>query len=210
MFEKDRRELERAEIEQWKIDRATWEGEHRKIIANKKLNRDRKSELEALGPEPEKPLKPDIVFDDPTMEGIMKHWANLRPGPGIFTSEGALFVGGHSLSEDHKAKSGAFLSALWDGRVPKRLRASDKSYTSVVGRRLSVHAMLQPEIAVGFLSDKTLRGQGLMSRFLGAAPTSRRGSRLFERPTRENLCAIENFGELSSPPEPAFDIGGWN
>ena len=195
-FEKDHRELEKAEIEQWKIERATWAGEHKKIIANKSLNRDqRKRALEALGPNLRRPLKPDIAFDDPTMEGIAKHWPNLLPALGIFTSEGALLVGGHSLSEDHKAKSGAFLSALWDGRVPKRLRASDETYTSVVGRRLSIHAMLQPEIAAGFLSDRTLRGQGLMSRFLGAAPTSRRGSRLFERPASEHVTAIENFGE---------------
>ena len=130
------------------------------------------------------------------MEGIAKHWPSLRPALGIFTSEGALLVGGHSMSDDHKAKSGAFLSALWDGRVPKRLRAADENYTSVVGRRLSIHAMLQPEIAMDFLSDTQLRGQGLMSRFLGAAPASRRGSRLFERPTREQLAAIETFGEV--------------
>ncbi len=73
------------------IDHATWEGEKKKILADKKLDRDqRKRALEALGPEPEKPLKPDIVFDDPTMEGIAKHWPSLRPALGIFTSEGAL------------------------------------------------------------------------------------------------------------------------
>ena len=152
--------------------------------------------MEELGSEPLEPLKPELTFGDPTIEGLIKNWPRSQASLGIFTTEGAQIFGGYGMNDDNRSKTGGALSELWDGTPVKRNRASD--LTSVYGRRLAMHIMVQPVIVRGFLSSHELRGQGLISRILIAAPNSRRGSRLFERPTQAQNDAIDAFAETNS------------
>jgi hypothetical protein len=77
------------------------------------------------------------------------------------------------------------------------------------GRRLSVHLMAQPAIAAKLLCDPLVAGsggQGLLNRFLLAAPASTAGTRFFREPpswTDETLTVfarhVENLLTLSPP-----------
>jgi hypothetical protein len=85
------------------------------------------------------------------------------------------------------------LSELWDGKPVKRVRALD-GVTILPGRRLSLHVMIQPEAAAGFLCNETLRDQGLLSRILVAAPASLAGSRAYQEPCPEVAATIKAYG----------------
>jgi hypothetical protein len=67
-------------------------------------------------------------------------------------------------------RSAAARSEAWDGKPIKRVRATD-GVTLLPGRWLSMHLLVQPDAAAGFLGNPTLRDQGLLSRALplGAA-----------------------------------------
>ena len=105
------------------------------------------------------------------------------------SAKGGQLIGGHGLSRDHALRTGARLSELWDGLAIRRLRAGD-GLTLLQGRRLSLHILVQPEAAAGFLSDPTLRDQGLLSRFLVAAPESLAGTRFSRDPCPQDEAII--------------------
>jgi hypothetical protein len=93
---------------------------------------------------------------------------------------------------DHKLKTGAALSAYWDGLGHRRIRAGD-GLIDLIGRRLALHLMVQPGPAAAFLADPVLRSQGLLSRCLIAAPSSLSGSRLYRDPEPDDLTAIDTY-----------------
>jgi hypothetical protein len=93
------------------------------------------------------------------------------------------------MADENKLRTGAALSELWDGKPVKRLRAID-GVTLLYGRRLSLHVMVQPEVARQFLADGTLRDQGLLSRMLVAAPASMAGKRFYREGAPEDEAAI--------------------
>jgi hypothetical protein len=178
----------------WKIEVSAWSAEKKKIEADKKLSYDQmKASLERLGSEPLPPLFPMLTAPDPTIEGLVKAWIHAPASLGLFSAEGGQFVGGHGMGQDHKLKTAAGLSELWDGRETRRLRAGD-GLTILRGRRLSTHIMLQPAAANSFLSDPVLRDQGLLSRALIAAPTSIAGSRLYRACSPDDQAAIAAYG----------------
>ena len=117
---------------------------------------------------------PDI--SEPTIEGLIKLLPESRRTLGLFSSEGGSFIGGHAMSDDAKLRSAARLSALWDGEPIDRIRSTGEAMV-MVGRRVALHLMAQPEASLGFLADRTLRDQGLLSRILVAAPSPTAGGR---------------------------------
>ena len=154
---------------------------------------DRLRDLKELGAKPEKPLHPIITVADTTLEGLVKIWPDLHAGLGLFSAEGGQFTGGHGMAEENRLRTSAHLSSFWDGTSVKRIRAGDGA-TLLQGRRLTLHMMLQPQAAAGFLSDPVLRDQGLLSRILVAAPSSLAGTRLHKPVAAEDEAAIEAFG----------------
>src|SRR5215207_7470663 len=97
------------------------------------------------------------------------------------------------MSADHRLKTAATNSRIWDGQPVKRVRAAD-GVTILNGRRLAMHLMVQHEGAAQFLDDPTVRDQGLLSRVLVAAPESIAGTRLYKDPTTEDEAAIRAYG----------------
>jgi hypothetical protein len=97
------------------------------------------------------------------------------------------------MSADHRLKTAATYSAIWDGQPLKRVRAGD-GVTVLHGRRLSMHLMVQHEAAAQFLADPLLRDQGLLSRMLVAAPDSIAGRRLYREPAPEDDDIIRAYG----------------
>jgi hypothetical protein len=161
-------------------DLAAWEAQRRQILtaARKQPNRAaKKRALDELGPAPAAPLVPLLTCPEPTFEGLCKLLATGRPSVGIFSDEGGQFVGGFAMSEDHRLKTAAAMSDLWDGEPIRRVRAGDGAMV-LPGRRVALHLMMQPDVSASLLADRMLADQGLLSRLLVTAPQSAIGTRL--------------------------------
>jgi hypothetical protein len=150
-------------LRQWKIEHAAWSAEKRKIEGGKSDFFQRKADLAKLGDEPEKPLEPNLLSESPTVEGLIKNWPTSHAALGMFSAEGSMFTAGHGMLAENQLKTAATMSAVWDGRPIKRIRAGD-GVSVMPGRRLAVHFMIQPDAANAFLSNQSLRDQGLLSR----------------------------------------------
>lgn len=157
----------------YEIALAAWKAERQSILTDKKLKGAgrREDELNKLGPAPAAPLLPMLTATEPTYEGLCRLFAVGQPSIGLFSAEGGQFIGGHAMSEDHKIKTAAGLSSLWDSGTIRRLRAGDGALV-LHGRRLSAHLMVQEKVANLLLADELLQDQGLLSRFLVTAPGS--------------------------------------
>lgn len=192
--EKNLREIHTEDMKRWTINCAAWSAEKRKIEAEKKLDyAARKERLTELGDAPEKPLHPFIVTGDLTPDGLTKNWGDAHPALGVFSAEGGTFTGSHGMSDDNKLRTAAMLSELWDGKPVKRIRAGD-GVSILPGRRLAMHVMIQPEASISFLSDQTLRDQGLLSRVLVSAPHSLAGSRFYKAADPQDDATIRAYG----------------
>ena len=119
--------------------REAWEAQRRRILraqgkgAAKTLD-EKNAALEELGPPPQAPLTPLLTCPEPTFEGLCRLLVSGYPSVGVFSAEGGQFVGGHSMSEDHRLKTAAALSGLWDGAPIKRVRSGD-GISILPGRR---------------------------------------------------------------------------
>ena len=150
------------------------------------------AELNSMGDEPKPPLEPIFLFQDTTSEGLQKQYVRGVPSGGIFTAEGGLFLSGHSMDKQSRDRTIAIYNLLWDGKAPKRTRTGDGT-TLLDGKRLSIHMMIQEEIARDFFRDRKAESQGFLSRFLPVWPESTRGTRFHEDATDESLKAMERY-----------------
>ena len=199
----------RAEYDDFDFCYAAWLTERKKIEKNKKYDLgNRREALTQLGPAPVPPLHPFLTAPDPTIEGLIKAWVSAPPSLGLFSAEGGQFIGGFGISPDHRLKTAAALSEMWDGRTIKRIRASD-GVNILRGRRLSMHMMVQPDVSTAFLSDPLLRDQGLLSRVLVAAPSSLAGTRLYRETDPSDEADISAYAarilSILSAPWPLTD-----
>ena len=189
-----------------------WDSERKRTLGEKEKDRTaREADLNALGPEPEAPLLPIVVTPDPTVEGLVKNMASLRPSLGLFSDEGGAFLGGVGMNPENRLKTVATLSSFWDGSPVSRLRAGDGG-SLFLGRRLSVHLMAQPIAASTLLADPVANGQGILARFLIAEPESAIGTRtrLDWHPDSDGVLAqfATRIGELLRRPMPVRTDGG--
>lgn len=174
-------------------DHDAWEAARKKAINANKGNRAAiRDQLNQLGPKPAAPPLPMLTCPDPTFEGLTLAMQHSQPSIGVFSSEGGQFVGGHAMSEDSKLASAAAFSSCWDGEPIKRVRAKD-GVTILPGRRLSVHLMVQPDVANVLLSDAVLADQGLLSRCLVTAPDSSAGQRFYKEPSSEARARLIRY-----------------
>ncbi|MBR1197807.1 DUF3987 domain-containing protein [Bradyrhizobium sp. AUGA SZCCT0158] len=188
-------EIYQAELPRFQNDMIAWEAARKKAVTSNKGNRAAvRDALNGLGPRPVGPLLPMLTCPEPTFEGLTLALQLGQPSIGIFSSEGGQFIGGHGMSAENKLASAAGYSSIWDGDPIKRVRAKD-GVTILVGRRLSTHLMVQPDVANLLLSDALLADQGMLSRYLVTAPDSRSGQRFSRDPSpdsRLKMMAYEN------------------
>jgi hypothetical protein len=149
--------------------------------------------LGQLGLPPDEPLLPRLTCGEPTIEGLVKVFANGHPSLGIFSDEGGMFIGGHGMTDEAKLRTASTLSKLWDGSPIDRVRGGDGA-TILPGRRLTMHLMVQPEVATLFLGDGMLVEQGLLSRVLASAPASHIGDRMWRKASDKSDKAIATYG----------------
>jgi hypothetical protein len=188
------REARDAELPNYINDKTAWEKARDDAVKRGKGSRAAiKVALDALGPAPPPPLEPLMTCPEPTFEGLCKLFAVGQPSLGIFATEGGQFVGGHGMSDDAKLRTAAGLSKLWDDGETRRVRVGDGA-TMLPGRRLTMHLMVQPDVAAIMLNDRLLADQGLLSRFLITAPDSAAGLRLWHEPRPESEAALKRYG----------------
>ena len=174
------------------VELAAWRGQKQQIERRNAELGKRRADLQALGPEPEAPIKPFLTLAECTAEGLAKHMPTLPGALGIFSAEGGQFLSGHGFSAETKMRTAASFSSLWDGQGLRRLRAGD-GLIDLHGRQLAAHLMIQPEAAASVLGDPVLRDQGLLSRLLIAAPQSLAGNRFWKNPAEEVEPALRRY-----------------
>lgn len=192
--EKELREGFESKQQQFSIEKAA----HDAAVSSAKKGSKNKFQiqeaLEACGSPPVPPALPMLLVEEPTIEGIVKLLDEAYPSIGLFSDEGAQFLGGYSMQDEQQAKTGAMLSQLWDGKPIKRVRGGD--VTKILdGRRMSLHLMVQPGVATKLFANKALRDQGMMSRMLITFPKSLKGQRLWKEATdksKNDLASYQN------------------
>lgn len=152
--------------------------------------------LKAVGKAPVKPPAGVLITDEATVPGLQKLFAEAMPSLGLFSDDGASWLGGYSMQDENSSATGASLSHLWDGKPVKRVRAT--GFEVHYGRRLSLHLMVQPGVALRLFGNKALRDQGMMSRMLVTYPRSLRGGRFWKEPTEESFAAVAAYHDKLS------------
>lgn len=120
-------------------------------------------------PEPDEPRNPYRLVRDATVEGLRR---DLEHGPvsqGLFTDEAAAMLAGYGMSTEHKSKTAATLSGLWD-TGDLSVSRSLGGRIELNGRRLAMHWLIQPQAAAAALGDPLLSALGFWPRFLLAWP----------------------------------------
>lgn len=183
------REIERGRTADYREAMAEWDNANKLWTAkrdrmvrdaagnNPQKARDAEVDLAELGSPPRPPQSPKMTTSEPTLEGLIKLYLTGQPSLGLFSDEGGGFLGGHAMNSDNRLKTVAGLSGLWGGDALDRVRAGDGA-TTLYGRRLAAHLMLQPVAARPLLSDPIASGQGFLARFLITEPPSAIGTRL--------------------------------
>ncbi|WP_321276138.1 YfjI family protein [Thiomicrorhabdus indica] len=163
---------------------------------------------QALGGPPIPPTIPKIKAVDATVEGLQKHLRTASPNIGVYTDEGAIFFGGHSMTKEKAAKTIGLYSTFWDGSEIDMTRASeDVGAFTLYDRRLSIHLMIQPIISKEVFADPLLMQQGFIPRFLITEPESTIGTRFFEEGNvREDAEFKRYFAHLKSLLDKGFPI----
>ncbi|MEE4130743.1 YfjI family protein [Pseudomonas viridiflava] len=126
------------------------------------------------------PSAPRLITTDPTIEALIKGLCHDLPSMGLFCDEGGQFLGSSTMSRDNRLKAVTTLSSLWDGSPIDRARSMAGESLRAYDRRVSLHLMLQPYLAIQLLSDPLLQGQGILGRCLMTWPTSLAGQRSYQ------------------------------
>lgn len=129
-------------------------------------------------PEPERPRLRSLTTSNATIEGLLR-LLRQQSSVGVFTAEGGEMLGGHSMREDRRAAGMAFFLKAWGGETIDSLRGGD-GLTTLLGRRVAMHIMVQPVLLSGLLADPLAQGQGLLARCLIAQPDTLAGTRAYQ------------------------------
>lgn len=139
------------------------------------------------------PSAPRLITTDPTIEALIKGLCHDLPSMGLFCDEGGQFLGSSTMSRDNRLKAVTTLSSLWDGSPIDRARSMVGESLRAYDRRLSLHLMLQPYLAMQLLSDPLLQGQGILGRCLMTWPTSLAGQRSYQSVDLSKDAALKRY-----------------
>ncbi|MGF6332780.1 hypothetical protein ABH909_005658 [Pseudomonas sp. BS3782 TE3695] len=139
------------------------------------------------------PSAPRLITTDPTIEALIKGLCHDLPSMGLFCDEGGQFLGSSTMSRDNRLKAVTTLSSLWDGSPIDRARSMVGESLRAYDRRLSLHLMLQPYLAMQLLSDPLLQGQGILGRCLMTWPTSLAGQRSYQSVDLSKDAALKSY-----------------
>lgn len=137
------------------------------------------------------PLPKAITTANATIEGLSRLLSG-QSSVGVFSPDGGDVLGGHSLRDDKKAAGMAFFLKGWGGESLDTLRGG-AGLTTLLGRRISMHLLIQPVLMRQLLTDPMAQGQGLIARMLTAQPQTLAGTRLWKEPTSQEASAITAY-----------------
>ena len=171
-------EVESRERQKFEAELAAYETHAKHLKTKLKGNRHAlEAALIDLGQPPRPPLASVIApSGDQTMEGLFRIYQHGRPSLAMLCDDAGTFLGGHSLKAEQKQSTTGNLCRAWDGAKLERIRGGD-GISVLHDRRLAMHLMAQEGVATEFLADERFSDQGLLARFLIAAPKSLAGTR---------------------------------
>ncbi|WLE99061.1 MAG: DUF3987 domain-containing protein [Candidatus Electrothrix communis] len=174
----------------YEMEQEAWEQEKNALMKDKnKTSQEKRPALEQLQQrKPEKMPDQKRLVSDFTFEGLYKLFQAGVPSKGLFADEGGQVTGGHGMRQETILTTATGLSKFWDGNPVDRIRVIGGS-SSLHGRRLAVHLMMQEKVGLDFFGNPILRDQGLGSRMLAAWPTSTAGRRKYSE-----INALETEG----------------
>jgi len=178
----------------YKNKKDAWNKFRQEVLSNSQKE-NLEEELASLEEEPEPPLEPILLMEEPTYEGLVKLFAVGQPSLGLFSDEGGRMFGGYGMSPDNLLKTACGLSSLWDGRPVTRVRGSEGN-TILHGRRFSTHLMIQEIVLAKILSNDVLIGQGLLARCLIVYPESNAGKRPYKEADLSQDPLIKRYWDL--------------
>ncbi|MBI5722061.1 MAG: DUF3987 domain-containing protein [Burkholderiales bacterium] len=157
------------------------------------------------------PIARTLIVSKGTTEGL-HHLLRTQPHVGLFSTEGAELIGGHSMQPEKRSAAIAWLLKGWGGETLDSLTRGD-GLSVLIGRRMSLHVLLQPVILRGLMADPLAQGQGWIARCLIAAPLSLAGTRFWrddalpavQRPAVQDYHA--RLHELLRAPPPVMPDG---
>lgn len=173
------------------------------------------ADLDRGGKRPPKPVCPNFLVTESTIEGAFKAIASGAGILGWCTDEAASFWGGHSMSKDKQALTAGILSKLWDGAFFIRPRVTQEGDGYVPPTPTTVNLMFQPTLISATYGNPFLLGQGILARMLPAWPESYMGSRKYRPPSAQDLATIDQFqaetaaalrATLADPTERTMDL----
>jgi hypothetical protein len=182
---------------QW--EREQWQ-RYREQLARYRAAQRQAQRIKSGDPEPAngisleaEPSAPRLITTDPTIEALIKGLCHDLPSMGLFCDEGGQFLGSSTMSRDNRLKAVTTLSSLWDGSPIDRARSMVGESLRAYDRRLSLHLMLQPYLAMQLLSDPLLQGQGILGRCLMTWPTSLAGQRSYQAVDLSKDAALKRY-----------------
>ena len=142
-------------------------------------------------PQETPPVAKSLTIGKATVEGL-HGLLRSQSHVGLFTGEGGELLGGHSLREDRRSAGLAWFLKAWGAETLDTLTRGD-GLSILLGRRVSLHAMVQPVLLRGLLVDPLAQGQGFLARCLVAEPGSLAGSRLFKAGNPIDAFAVQAY-----------------
>jgi len=124
-------------------------------------------------------LKPTIIVNDTTAEGLVTAMKDSIGIKFLATSEGGMFTEGYGMRAEGRRYYISTLCAGWDGADIRRNRVKEHE-PPLFGKRMAMSILIQPKIGLDFLRDKGISEQGLTSRLLLCYPESKIGGRFLE------------------------------
>ena len=173
----------------------SYEKERARILKNESIDKIQTEQALDDLQEPNIPIDPSVLVQEPTLEGLHKAYLKGIPSQALFNDEAGQVFGGHAMNQQNMLKTISGLSKLWDGTPIIRTRSGEGENSSLYDRRLSVHLMMQPVVAIKALNDPVLQGQGFIPRFLISFPESIAGNRSYNNKNHQESDAINRYHE---------------
>lgn len=142
-------------------------------------------------PDEQRPVARSLTIGKATVEGLHM-LLRAQSHVGIFTGEGGELLGGHSLREERRSAGLAWFLKAWGAETLDSLTRGD-GLSILLGRRVSMHAMVQPVLLRGLLADPLAQGQGFLARCLVSEPGTLAGTRLFKPGNPADAPAVKAY-----------------
>jgi len=156
-----------------------------------RAHQDNKAMCKKGDPEELPPVAQSLTIGKATTEGLH----NILRGQshiGLFTGEGGELLGGYSLREERRSAGLSWLLKAWGGETLDDLTRGG-GLSVLPGRRISMHALVQPVLMRQLLADPLANGQGLLARCLIAEPASLAGTRLYRGAKPNKAEAVQKY-----------------